>query len=163
MKRYVFLLCALLATGCGGHPTGTVSGKVTLNGEALSGATITFVSTEHPELLPVTVPVDEAGNYTATGVPYGDLLVGLAISSVEVVEPDGTVKRMSPIEAATRGKEAMRNVAPVAEGDRTGPSPPPVVYANPSRRLDLKYAEPISSGLTFNLDQPTATYNVDVK
>jgi hypothetical protein len=45
------LLACLTFAGCGGPPSGQLSGKVTFNGEPVSGAAMAFESTTNPEVL----------------------------------------------------------------------------------------------------------------
>lgn len=67
------------AIGCGPPPTGGVSGKITIKGEApkLQGLEITFIA---PSGQIVGCPIDEEGNYSATGVPAGQVKVGFSFT-----------------------------------------------------------------------------------
>jgi hypothetical protein len=56
---------ALLASGCGVRST--VSGKVTLGGQAVAG-TVTFIGAEGKEF---TAPINPDGTYTLTDTPAG--------------------------------------------------------------------------------------------
>jgi hypothetical protein len=62
----------LLLAGCGG--TGTVSGKVKVNGELVTAGTVTFL-TEDDKLLQGNIGSD--GSYTVEKVPPGTVKIGV--------------------------------------------------------------------------------------
>jgi hypothetical protein len=66
-----------LLPGCGGSATGEVSGRVTLNGKApdLDNLQISFLGQDGR---PVNAPVGKDGSFRATGVPVGQVMVGLS-------------------------------------------------------------------------------------
>lgn len=80
VRRVLAALMAVgLTAGCGGDSveTSTVSGTVTLGGKPIppdAEAHIRFSSNEHPQVEPVSVPI-EGGRYEATGVPQGEVTV----------------------------------------------------------------------------------------
>ena len=90
-------------SGCGqsGGGTGTVSGRVQIDGKPLPGEVITFVS-----LLPgtnaVAVKADDSGQYGPIEVPAGELEVSVDNRSMAPPPPHGnfdpysTMKRVSP-------------------------------------------------------------------
>lgn len=73
----VVFACALL-TGCGGSLASTVSGKVTLDGTALTSGDVTFAPVGEGQI--AYGKIDEAGNYSlttgnVTGAMPGEYLV----------------------------------------------------------------------------------------
>jgi hypothetical protein len=69
----VLLLLALLTIGCGSK-TGTLSGKVTYQGKALTGGFVTFIS-EGPEAKTLSCGIQKDGSYSLSGVPVGPVKI----------------------------------------------------------------------------------------
>jgi hypothetical protein len=71
-----FALLALVWSGCDSHPpTGKVSGKVTLNGQPVSGGSVTFAPIAKPGTQggrPAIGPIQPDGTYTLTTYAQGD-------------------------------------------------------------------------------------------
>ena len=124
-----------LAIGCSTEPaTGTVTGKVTLDGKAVASGTITFMSKTGNA--PVAASIDTNGSYTATGVQIGDVMVSV------VSLPDGP-----------EGGNVIKK-----SGQETGKrSPPPEA---PKNLLPARYADPGTSGLTTTVKEGTNQYDI---
>lgn len=109
------LLVAVLQFGCGGQPQDPsypdVTGKVTLDGKPLAGATVTFVPTGANVGNMAQAATDEEGRFKlkgprgSTGAAPGDYKV--AISSMQL--PDG--KPLAP-DAPIAGSGAVEVVPP---------------------------------------------------
>jgi hypothetical protein len=66
----VMFLAAVMTSGCGTHLT-KVSGKVTLDGKPVDGATVVFTETANPSLMSTGV-TDAQGEYSLTTFSGGD-------------------------------------------------------------------------------------------
>jgi hypothetical protein len=86
-----------MAVGCGGPATVPVSGTVTLDGEPVDGATVTFVP--EGEGRPANGNTDASGNFTLTTFTGGD---GALPGSYNVT----VFKTAAPVEADTEGEDA---------------------------------------------------------
>lgn len=118
----VGLMTAVLGIGgCGGEPVGMVSGLVTLDGKPVDGGTVSFLPPAGG--IPVTTAIGNDGRFTATGVPVGEMMVGV----------------QSPGDNTPTAGEIIKN-----QGAKSGPQAAP---PKPPMRFPDKYADPSASGL----------------
>jgi hypothetical protein len=82
-------LIVLAAAGCG-RKTGTVSGKVTLNGEPLKGGNVSFVRSDGVPTKSGTIAED--GTYKIEDVPVGNATVVVETSSLKPMFGGGGAK-----------------------------------------------------------------------
>ena len=80
LTMFSLVIASLGATGCGGHTFHHVSGKVSLDGQPLPGASIAFLPEheDHPTLIGTT---DQAGSYT---LQWTEQLVGAPLGNYRV-------------------------------------------------------------------------------
>jgi hypothetical protein len=71
-------LCALVATGCGGHSTGTVSGNVTYDGQPLKKGIVTFSPADGRG--PSAGGAVSEGQYRVENVAVGKMIVHITHS-----------------------------------------------------------------------------------
>jgi hypothetical protein len=143
------LACALgiVSSSCsrkGSTPSGPIiSGKVTLKGAPVTGGSMTFLPQKGSPTL-ITIMPD--GTYKASGVPTGEILVGIETESIRGKAPkDGKLTDPGVISKPPSG---VPGTAPMA------------VYVP----IDKKYADPKTSGLTVTIsEQPEQTKDFDLK
>jgi hypothetical protein len=66
--RFLVLAVLVAALGCGRAGTGTISGKVTLNGMPLKGGRVTYHAANNQSRM---ADIQEDGSYTVANVPVG--------------------------------------------------------------------------------------------
>jgi len=139
--RIVALICFVsLATGCGKR-TGKVSGVITFEGKPVTSGSVMFAPPGEP---PVTAEIEAGGKYTLAKVPYG-------LAQVAVVSPDPNppgFDKLPPGVKHPSGKELP--VGPRVEAKDWFPIPD-------------DYASFTDSGLTFEVNQKEATFNIVLK
>lgn len=112
------LLIACLSIGCGGPPSGELTGRVTFEGAPLKSGSITLVPRSaggeyaHAE-------IQEDGSYVATTDKMGTSLplgsYGVMISAVEDVGPEAPVKSLLPLRFSSDTQSNL--TAEVLEGE----------------------------------------------
>jgi hypothetical protein len=118
--------------GCGGGPeTGTVAGKVTLDGTAVAGGTVSFLTSSSG--VPVTVPINPDGTYQAEGVPAGEAVVTVA---------------------GPGGSAAGEVIKKGASNKKKGPPP------EPEGLVPKRYADPATSGLGTTVTEAGTRYDI---
>jgi hypothetical protein len=130
----LFLLSVLLwGTGCGPKgPKNSVSGKVTLNGKAVTGQ-VTFIGPDSKE---ITSAINPDGTYMIPDPPAGQAKI--------------VVKGMPGMPAGGVPPPAGKSIdAPGATAAEMG-VPPPAKYALPD------------NGLTFNVTGGKQTHNIEL-
>jgi hypothetical protein len=155
--KYAFCLggvsvLALWSAGCGAS-TGTVSGKVTYQGETLGGGSVLFVS---PGKKTVSAPIGPDGTYTIVGIPAGP--VQIAVETKSAMPPDA--KQQAGM-AATR---------PTIPPDANLPPSAKEMYQNSTAAAAAKYVEipeelgdPDKSNLTLTVTGGNQDYNIELK
>jgi hypothetical protein len=129
----------LAAGGCGGEPTGTISGKVTLNGKPVTAGTINFLVGG----VSFGSPINADGNYIVENVPVGDAIVLLADPPQEEAVSMPTRK---PTEAEARSQKGP----PPAP-----PKKPPVI--------PTKYGDQVEALFKFKVKGGDNTFNAEMK
>jgi hypothetical protein len=82
-----FALALLLGVaGCGGNPTGTVTGKVTYQNGPVKGGNVIFASASGKSVI---VPIAEDGSYTVADFPLGDAKIAVQTRSLGVLAKMG--------------------------------------------------------------------------
>jgi hypothetical protein len=127
----------LLATGCSGR--GDVAGKVSLDGKPLPAGTIIFQSGKRA----VSADIKD-GEYTATGVPAGDVKVAVETGSIKAkAEMLGAGVKMTGKEAGPQAQKAKELLAKYLH-------------------IPERYADPNKSGLTAKVNSGSNQKNFDL-
>jgi hypothetical protein len=136
-----------LFAGCSSEKTGTVTGKVTLNGKPVSGGTISFQAKSGG--VPVTAFIAPDGTYRVELVPAGEVLIGVW---------------SAPSEGAARGEVIKKSgSAPPEGGGAKAPPPPEAPSAAPAAdklEIPARYSDPGASGLTATVREGENTHEV---
>lgn len=108
-RRYTILLLIVVGIGCGSEPTGPekvpVTGTVSLNGESLPGAVITFIPTGKTPGLGGTARSDASGKFVLTsarggeGAPAGEYRVAVSRRLMPDGSPVPADDKTPPIES----------------------------------------------------------------
>jgi hypothetical protein len=148
----VLLLLLPAAAGCG-PGVGEVSGKVTYKGQALPDGTVTLLASDGR---PYEGKIQADGSFTIQGVPVGPARV--TVTSVAAATGKG--------KAAGKGEDARK-------GERVGrvagpPEPEPGKEggqgaASTGSRIPLAYGDFSKSGLTVQVERPSARLDLDLK
>lgn len=164
-------LSLLLLAGCSSDDrpaTYPVTGVVTLDGKAVEGASITFVSAADINLS-ASARSDAAGNYTLGTFAAGDgavegmfkIRVTKFASGPEVTPYDTASTEVVKTEDLS-GEEAA---AAISEGyGQSYQGPPQRGWKPPKQSNDVpdKYADAEKSGLTFQVAKGPNTYNIEL-
>jgi hypothetical protein len=151
--RAQWLACRLLAAsagvfvaGCSGSE-GTVSGKVTAGGKAVTAGAVSVIPTSTG--IPLTSEIAADGSYAVANVPYGEAIV--CVSGL----PEG-----GPLDGQRLKKAADPEArsAPAKGADRGQPPPPAAKGMLPS-----KYADQATTDLRCKVDQRTVEFHIDLK
>jgi hypothetical protein len=117
----VLALASIGACGCGGKPTSSASGKVTLKGAALkSKVLLTFVG---PDNVPRSAQTDASGEFTISGLAVGTTRVTVVPLPVEGPTPRAPGKMKDKADAGPRlsALPAAEEEIPFAYGDAAHP------------------------------------------
>ncbi len=79
--RLSLAVLLVAAVGCGGKPKGSLSGKVTWQGQPVPGGRLLFQPATGPQL---STDITEAGTYSLSGVPVGEYMVGVDNSALKL-------------------------------------------------------------------------------
>ena len=133
-----------------------LSGKVTYNGNLVTGGTVTF----HPkEGAPFQVAIGADGTYRAVDIPVGEAAVSIETESINpnAKRPEykgggrgGLYGKMSPAPAGG-GKGPSKS--PTRDGAEAGGE-----YV----KIPAKYADPAKSGLSVKLERGEQTKNFEL-
>lgn len=138
MGSYLLLPLLVIVVGCQGNQ-GTVSGKITYNGQPLPEGIVTFHTTDG-KARPTNIQED--GSYTAPDVPTGPATISVQTSAPS--RPAGKAAA-APAGGDQSGAEGMRTrkVASVA--------------------IPAKFADPKTSGLTYTVTSGSQTHDIELK
>src|SRR5262245_32734665 len=142
----------LLLAGCGAGK-GDITGQVTYKGQPLSVGRITFVG-QGGKQEAVSAYI-KRGKYTVHKCPAGP--VKISIESIEPPDPEklqGTKTRIENMPMARGMKERMK-IDPELEELASGPPLQHMV-------IPLKYANPETSGLTYQVKWGAQEHNIDL-
>jgi hypothetical protein len=161
----------LLLAGCSSDskpPTFPVSGTVTLDGKAVEGASILFLSAENPDHS-ATARSDASGNYQLGTFEAGDGAVEgtykikvTKYSSGPEVSPYDTASTEVIDTEELSGEDAA---AAISEGYGQSYQGPPKGGWKPPKQdnaIPDKYADPDKSGLTFQVAKGPNTHNLEL-
>jgi hypothetical protein len=139
----------LLAGGCSGSE-GKVSGRVSYNGQPVTGGWVIFRPADGSKNT-VNAEIDENGDYS-TSVPVGE--VRIAVDNEDLQPSVGGGKGVVPpgvrLPAPTQGDTATPNEPPSTPPGRYVPIPP-------------KYYNVETSGLADTIQSGSQTKNLDLK
>jgi hypothetical protein len=136
------LLGSVALVGCG-QSTGTIKGKVTLNGAAVKGGTVSFTGANK---VARASEISEDGSYIIEKMPTGEVKI--------TVETESLAQRMNAMTPRYSAPPEMKEY-------KTGPDP-----EDAKRRyvkIDPKYASAETSGLTYTVKSGSQTHDIEIK
>ena len=139
-------VCALLLqlVGCGGA-TGSLSGKVTLDGQPVTTGSVIFTNGNSAQNQLASIQSD--GSYKADGVPVGDVKVAVS------VPPSGG---SMPADAAKSAK-----LPPGIPADH--PAAKAYAASSGGANVPKEYTDPTTSNLTVKVAGGSQTYDIPLK
>jgi hypothetical protein len=132
------LVLGLLLAGCGGPKTGSVSGRVTLEGDPLPSGRVTFFG-EHGEVAGDDIGAD--GRYTVAKAPVGNVKVTVTTQPPPSTDKPDLVMKMDKHEGTPKEMASDKKYVPI----------PP------------RYRDPDKSGLGLTVKEGEQDYNIDLK
>jgi len=147
------LLMALLAAGCKSGTVGRVSGKVTYNGNPVTGGKIRFFpttgSSQEGGLGGYEATIQEDGTYSIADVPAGDMVVTVDTEELNpkkptMGDPTGMGSKMDPTEMMKKA-----GMVPEGSGGTVGKY----------MKIPEHYAKKDKSGLTVKVSTGKTTYD----
>jgi hypothetical protein len=139
----------LTLTGCSSElPTGEVSGTVSFKGQPIPIGRITFAADDGREVFGAI----SHGQYSVPKAPAGP--VRIAISSIVSL---ATPKASAQPGRAQAARRVMRGLPPVSKDDASSAAPKPGI------KIPEKYANPSTSGLTFQVETGPQTHDIDLR
>ena len=164
-----------LLAGCGGGPnnppTQAVTGTVTLDGNPIEGAIITFVPDSGGTGQPAAGKTDAEGKYTLTTFVADDGAVAgsykIKVSKYQTedggMSPYGNAAEAEP--AAPAKKMTEEEEIAMMEKGYTADDAQPDKNTATKRKNDLpeKYANTANSGLTYTVVEGDNTYDIPLK
>jgi hypothetical protein len=151
----VGLVAAIGVAGCG-KGVGTVSGKVSYQGKALKGGSVTFVSAEGGPS--PGAQIKEDGTYTVPDVPGGKYKICVTTSFLKPEQKFG----LGP----TGPKIDPKAPPPAADLPPTASSPRAAVEAHNLKRyvaIPDKYSKPEETDLEYTVTAGDQTHDIDLK
>jgi hypothetical protein len=143
------LLLSLVSMGCGS--SGTVSGKVTYQGEDLGGGTVLFVSpgkkTERATIAP-------DGSYTIANIPTGTVKIAVETASARPPDPETMRRGMPQIPPDA-------NLPPEAEKSMYKSSPEN--KGGKYIRIPDEYGDPDKSKLTLEVTGGNQHHDIELR
>jgi hypothetical protein len=146
MRRDLLLLCAIASavavTGCGDATntldTEYVEGVVTLDGEPVADATVTFVPVEEGQGAPATGMTDQQGVYTLTAAVTGEVSATHGAGTLPGEYYVGVTKMIveTPMSEEEAEKMGVEYISPATD------TPPSITHVVPER-----YNSPRQSGI----------------
>lgn len=166
LKLSILMGCmGMFAAGCGDNNPETfpVTGKVTLDGKGLEGATVTFVGEKPENSAATTTKAD--GSYELATFKAGDgalpgtykIMVTKYNKGAEVSPYDAPDTGSAPVE------QTPETISAAYSKGYSGPPKagwkPPVV----TNEVPIKYASVATSGLTFMVEKKPNTFDIPMK
>ncbi len=147
----VFFGLSLFALpGCGGEKLSKVSGKVTFNNKIVTGGMVVFANKENTKI--ARGPIQADGTYVATGVPYGQILVGVEPapkSSASFMPKNAGVDKVKAEENNPAAQKAAQMYAKKEGSD----------YVN----IPANLRDPTTSNITVYVDSSEKVFPIDLK
>jgi hypothetical protein len=145
----LILFAVAMIVGCGGDsgrgPTGTISGKLTVNGQPAPAKTQVFFLSNTGDATSAEVAAD--GTFTIMGVTVGSY-------QVSVKPPPSATENVSP-------EEAMRMMYGTEPG---GKGTNPNAFSSASAvQIPAKYTSFSDSGITFEVKEGVNDFALDLK
>jgi hypothetical protein len=145
----------LAATGCGGY--GTVSGKVTFNGQPVKGGYVTFVAESGGGS--ASGPIDpKDGSFSIEKVPTGTVKVG--VQSIDRPRP-------GPGGRPNKGPPTGATVGPPKDGPALPPGVDPKVFQPAASGATFTpglegYNDPDESGIKYTVKSGPQTWSIEL-
>ncbi len=139
-------LCAL--AGCGGSGSGTVEGRVTLDGRPVAAGRVSFRSADGKNTAVAKIAPD--GSYRVLDVPCDAMRVSVnpldKFERIKLQRDAGGAKS----KGEARGPEAQAKQSDIAEA------------LEAAMNVPEKYRNPDTSGLTLTVKSGTNTYDIEI-
>jgi hypothetical protein len=162
------VVCTVYLTGCS-EPTGTISGKVTFKGEAVTSGSVNFVPAEGDASKATFAMIQSDGSYTAT-VPTGKM-------KIAIVTPSGDSNKSASSSGGSgsytgssgKGKsstpQAKASATPQNFGMPKGVEVPDSYVRKESKYFNIpsKYKDPDSSGLSTEVKSGENKYDIPLQ
>lgn len=142
---WVVGMCLGLAvlSGCGS--SGTVSGKITYEGQPLNGGTVTFISSQDGK--PYSGPIQSDGSYRVEKIPTGKTKITVQVPEPPQI-PDIARKSFGPPPGADVPEEAKKMFG---------------LGNTKLVQIPKDYADPERSGLSYEVKAGHQTYDIVLK
>ena len=140
------LAAAVMLTGCGDLPRGSLHGTLTFKGEPLAGATVMFFGKDNQVY---RADLTKEGTYTVSGVPLGPIRV-----AVQQFLPSVTPRPDPPPGGPKK---------PEMGEARDAAWKPPEVTAEEMTRVPALYSDPGTSGLAFELSAADQEWSAELE
>jgi hypothetical protein len=151
-------LCLVVAAaGCGSK--GTISGKVTYQGNNLNGGTVTFVSEKTGQSF--SSPIEKDGTYTMSKVPAGTVKI-----AVSVPEPKGIPGTGQPQGGGRGGRPSDKvTFGPPKDSKFSGPPKniDPTANKNDLVKIPPDYSDVEKSNLTYVVVSGKQEHDIPLK
>jgi hypothetical protein len=145
----------LATTGCSSSSPGTITGKVTYNGQPVKGGSVSFISTEdHPS---GSSAIAADGTYNIASMPSGNVIITV---DTESFNPKKNIRRTSvPKYGPPKDQKLPEGYNTSAGGGAMSAKEMEARYV----KIPEKYADQKSSGLNYTVTSGDQTHNIDLK
>jgi len=153
-NSFVLVLCLLLTTGCSSK--GTVTGKVSYQGQTLKGGTVVFVPEGGGGVFRSTIAED--GAYTVAKVPPGLAKITVETKSLKPISIPGGANKGAI--KSTLPPDIMKDAPPGTDLEKM------FDFEGPAKKyvpIPDKYSDPDKSGLTYTVKSGKQEHNIDLK
>jgi hypothetical protein len=139
----VLLSGVALLGGCGENfPRGKVSGKITYQGQPLTGTTMIFIGKDN---MTYRAELNDQGAYSLDNIPLGQIKVAFQQALPQMP------RKADPVLTGKGASEKKDDLVPPSQ---------PIM---PKFQLPAQYANPATSGVSFELKQPVQEWSIDLK
>lgn len=155
--RLLLLIPLAVLVGCGeNYNTSQVTGRITLDGAPIAGASVTFQPVEGGTGMPAVGMTDDNGEYSVTDMRGGDFGSGAVpgdyMVGIQWFAPSSTATASATSED---GDDATEEASETAKGDHNK-------VTGPESKLPEKYQNPKTSELTASVASGSNEFNFEL-